>query len=311
MQWTLDQLRQFVTTVDSGSFSAAARQLGKAQSAVSTAIGLLEADLGLELFDRSRRNAQLTDAGQLLLLEARELLRQAEALDTRARSLSSGSEARLTLALDEALPYAAISTLLREMSVRFPDLELTQLNGTATEVAGYVDQERAHIAFHFVRGEPAAHLEQRHIGEVPQGVFVANDHPLARLDVVERKDLVKYRQLVMHAEDVHEATYSPKLWRSDSFYSIAEMVADDLGWAILPVNVGTDDAYDKPLQQVSCPSLALSKLSVRVLWRQGWQPTPTVQWVLARYTQLLGQIQEPDREAAALPVMPAPIPGRS
>ncbi len=302
MLWTLDQLRKFVATADSGSFSVAARQLGKAQSAISTAIGLLEADLGVELFDRSRRNAQLTDAGQLLLLEARELLRQAEALDNRARSLSSGSEARLSLALDEALPYAAISSLLREMSARFSDLELTLLSGTATEVADYVDEERAHIAFHFVRGAVPAHFEQRHVGAVPQGVFVANDHPLARLEVVERKDLVKYRQLMMHAEDAYEATYSPKLWRSDSFYSIAEMVADDLGWAILPVNVGTDDAYDKPLKQVFCPSLALSQLSVRVLWRQGWRPTPTVQWVQSRFTELLGQVQAPDDAAA--PIIP-------
>lgn len=308
MRWTLDQLRKFVSTVDAGSFSVAARQLGKAQSAVSTAIGLLEADLGLELFDRTRRNAQLTDAGELLLLEARELLRQAEALDNRARSLSSGNQARLALALDEALPYAAISTLLREMSVRFPDLELALLSGTATEVADYVDQERAHIAFHFVRGDLLAHFAQRHIGAVPQGVFVANDHPLARLEVVQREDLVKYRQLVMHAEDVHEASVSPRLWRSDSFYSIAEMVADDLGWAILPVNVGTDDAYDKPLQQVSCPSLALSPLPVRVLWREGWEPTATVQWVQARYTELLGQVQAPEAPPAAIT---APTRGRS
>src|SRR5690554_5396172 len=290
MQWTLDQIRQFVVTADAGSFSAAARRLGKAQSAVSTAIALLEADLGVELFDRSRRNAALTDAGHLLLLEARELLRQAEGLSNRARSLYQGSEARLTLALDEALPYAATSALLREMSTRFPDLELTLLNGTATEVADYVDEERAQVAFHFVRGELTGSFEQRHIGAVPQGVFVANDHPLARLDVVRRRDLVKYRQLVMHAEDVHEASFSPRRWRSDSFYSIAEMVADDLGWAILPVNVGTDDAYDKPLLQLHCPSLALSQLSVRVLWRQGWLPSPTVQWVQSRYTELLGKL---------------------
>lgn len=308
MRWTLDQLRKFVTAVDSGSFSVAARQLGKAQSAVSTAIGLLEADLGVELFDRSRRNAQLTDAGQLLLREARELLRQADALDNRAQSLSSGSEARLILAFDEALPYAAFSSLLREMSTRFPDLELTLLSGTATEVAGYVAEERAHIAFHFVRGALLAHFEQRHIGEVPQGVFVAIDHPLARLEVVQRKDLVQYRQLVMHTADVHEATVSPRLWRSDSFYSIAEMVADDLGWAILPVNVGMDDAYDKPLRQVSCPSLALSPLPVRVLWREGREPTSTVQWVQARYTELLGQVQAP--QAVAVPIT-APTRDRS
>lgn len=291
MNWTLEQLRQFVTTADCGSFSAAARSLGKAQSAVSTAIGLLEADLDMELFDRSGRNAKLTDAGELLLLEARELLRQAEALDNRARSLSSGNEARLSLALDEALPYAATSTLLREIAGRFPDLELTLLNGTATEVAHFVQEERAHIAFHFVRGELPVSLDQRLMGSVPQGVFVAIDHPLAALATAQRKDLVKYRQLVMHAEDVHEAVYSPRIWRSDSFYSIAEMVADDLGWAILPVNVGMDDAYDKPLQPVPCPSLALPGLSVRMLWRQGWLPTQTVLWIQSRYEELLGQME--------------------
>jgi len=304
MNWTLEQLRQFVTTADSGSFSAAARRLGKAQSAVSTAIGLLEADLGVELFDRSRRNAQLTDAGEVLLLEARELLRQAEALDSRARSLSAGSEARLVMALDEALPYAATSTLLREIATRFPDLELTLLNGTATEVADYVEEERADVAFHFVRGSLSPDFDQHQVGAVPQGVFVAIDHALAQMDTVQRKDLVKYRQLVMHADDVHEATYSPRIWRSDSFYSIAEMVADDLGWAILPVNVGMDDAYDKPLRQVHCPTLALPQLSVRMLWRQGWQLTRTVQWVQSRYEELLSQ-------TGAWPGVTAPTQGRS
>ncbi|REM68222.1 LysR family transcriptional regulator, partial [Mycobacterium tuberculosis] len=91
-------------------------------------------DLGVALFDRSRRNAQLSEAGQVLLLEARELLRQAEQLDQRARSLNAGNEAALSLALDEALPYTAIATLMREISVKFPSLELTLLNGTATEV---------------------------------------------------------------------------------------------------------------------------------------------------------------------------------
>src|SRR5690606_960016 len=234
---------------------------------------------------------QLTDAGEVLLLEARELLRQAEALDNRARSLSSGNEAKLAMALDEALPYAATSTLLREIGTRFPDLELNLFNGTATEVANYVAEERADIAFHFVRGTLPSNFDQKHVGAVPQGVFVAIDHPLAQLPSVPRKQLVKYRQLVMHAEDVREEIYSPRVWRADSVYSIAERVADDLGWAILPVNVGLDDAYDKPLRQVHCPTLALSGLSVRMLWRQGWQLTRTAQWIQARYEELLSQIQ--------------------
>lgn len=180
MEWTLEQLRQFVATADSGSFSAAARHLGKAQSAVSTAVGMLEVDLGVALFDRSHRNAQLTDAGRVLLLEARELLRQAEQLDQRAQTLSGGADAELSMAIDEALPYTAVASLLREIAQRYPALELLLLNGTATEVADYVAQGRAGLALQIDRGPVQQHFEQRHVGTVPQGVFVAVDHPLGR-----------------------------------------------------------------------------------------------------------------------------------
>ncbi len=53
MNWSIAQLDAFVTTVTEGSFSAAARKLGKAQSRVSTAVANLEIDLGVTLFDRS------------------------------------------------------------------------------------------------------------------------------------------------------------------------------------------------------------------------------------------------------------------
>lgn len=287
MEWTVDQLRQFVTTADCGSFSAAARHLGKAQSAVSTAIGLLEVDLGVALFDRSRRNAQLSEAGQVLLLEARELLRQAEQLDQRARSLNAGSEAALSIALDEALPFTAIRTLMREVSAKFPNLELTVLNGTATEVADYVEQERASVAFHFDRGPVRPRFDMRRIGSVPQGVFVAIDHPLADGRTVRRKDLVQHRQLLMHADDVHEVAHSPRVWRCDSFYSTAEMVADKLGWAVLPVNIAHYEGYRKALQEVPCPSLALPRLSVRMLWLQGRTLGATATYVQTRFTELL------------------------
>ncbi|MCH1998514.1 LysR family transcriptional regulator, partial [Achromobacter xylosoxidans] len=125
MHWTLEQLRHFVAAADAGSFSAAARQVGRAQSAVSTSLGLLEADLGVELFDRSRRNATLTRAGEVLLQEARELLRQAAGLEQRALSFAAGQDAHLSLALDEALPDRVLGALVKEVSARFPALELT------------------------------------------------------------------------------------------------------------------------------------------------------------------------------------------
>jgi len=287
MQWTLDQIRHFVAAADAGSFSAAARNLGRAQSAVSTSVGLLEADLGVELFDRSRRNATLTPAGEVLLQEARELLRQAGGLDQRALSFAAGQDARLSIALDEALPYQVLGALVLELAERFPALELTQLNGTATEVADYVQQGRASIAFHFDRGDPGSAFAHRYLGNVAQAVFVAARHPLAALAEVTRTDLAHYRQLVMQMDGVDDVVLSPTVWRTDSFYSIAGMVADGLGWAILPLNIAEYESFRTTLARVPCAGLALPMLSVRTLWLQGATPSATELWLQQRMGQLL------------------------
>ncbi|KNE27863.1 LysR family transcriptional regulator [Achromobacter spanius] len=288
MQWTLDQLRHFVAAADAGSFSAAARALGPAQSAVSTSVGLLEADLGVELFDRSRRNATLTPAGEVMLQEARELLRQAGGLDQRALSFAAGQDARLSIALDEALPYQVLGALMVEVAERFPALELTQLNGTATEVADYVQQGRASIAFHFDRGDPGSAFAHRYLGHVAQAVFVASGHPLASLAEVTRSDLARYRQLVMQMEGVEEVVLSPTVWRTDSFYSIAGMVADELGWAILPLNIAEYESFRRTLTRVPCTGLSLPMLSVRTLWLQGASLSATELWLQQRMGQMLG-----------------------
>lgn len=287
MQWTLDQLRQFAAAAEAGSFSAAARRLGRAQSAVSTSVGLLEADLGVELFDRSRRNATLTPAGEVMLQEARELLRQAGALEQRALSFAAGREARLSVALDEGLPYLVADQLLKELAERYPALELTQLNGTATEVADYVAQGRASLAFHFDRGDPGSAFAHRHLGNVAQGIFVAQSHPLAALPEVGRNDLARHRQLLMQMDGVDPVVLSPSVWRADSSYNIAAMAANGVGWAILPLNIGEYEGFSTTLVSVRCADLFLPMLSVRTLWLQGGSLSETELWMQQRMGQLL------------------------
>ncbi|MBW6093965.1 LysR family transcriptional regulator, partial [Pseudomonas aeruginosa] len=76
MRWNLEQIRLFVSVAERQSFSAAARELKRVQSAVSNGIALLEADLGVTLFERSSgRQPRLTDEGRVLLAEARGVLR--------------------------------------------------------------------------------------------------------------------------------------------------------------------------------------------------------------------------------------------
>ncbi|TPQ50842.1 LysR family transcriptional regulator, partial [Prosthecomicrobium hirschii] len=77
---TLDQLRVLIAVAETGSFSGAARRLGRVQSAVSQAVQTLEATLGLPVFDRSGRTPVLNEAGGAILGDARRLVDGARAL---------------------------------------------------------------------------------------------------------------------------------------------------------------------------------------------------------------------------------------
>jgi DNA-binding transcriptional LysR family regulator len=253
------------------------------------AMGLLEADLGLALFERVGRTVRLTPAGEVMLLEARALLTQAQALDLRAQALAAGQAARLCVSLDEALPYPQVARLLRELAQHCPMLELTLLGGTAAEVARDVQTQRAQLAFQFERGGADARFAQHHVASVPQMVFVARQHPLAGRAGVTREDLAGHRQLVMHIEGVEELVLSPRVWRSDSFYVLADMLADGLGWGILPRNIAQVPDFEPRIVALDCRDLSLPPLAVRMLSLQGAVLDDTALWLQRRFAQLLSQ----------------------
>jgi len=97
---TLDQMRVLVAVADAGSFSAAARKVGRVQSAISQSIQTLETTLGLVLFDRSGKTPRLTDAGKALVNDSRALIAGAQAIRARAQSMAEDVEPELTLAVD-------------------------------------------------------------------------------------------------------------------------------------------------------------------------------------------------------------------
>ena len=133
---TLDQMRVLVAVADAGSFSAAARKLGRVQSAISQAIQTLETTLGLSLFDRSGKTPQLTDAGKALVGDARALIAGARAIRARAQSMAEDVEAELTLAVDLMLPISLLMESLKALRVAFPLLPAS----VYTEALGGAEQ---------------------------------------------------------------------------------------------------------------------------------------------------------------------------
>src|SRR5262245_58264611 len=118
---TLDQLRVFLTVVDVGSFAGAARKLGRATSVISYSIANLEAQLGLQLFDReTTRKPQLTEAGRAVVSDARIITNGINGLRAKVRGLGQGLEAEIRLALDVMLPAARVVDALKAFRVEFP-----------------------------------------------------------------------------------------------------------------------------------------------------------------------------------------------
>jgi DNA-binding transcriptional LysR family regulator len=122
---SLDQLKIFLAVVETGSFAAAGRTLNRATSVISYGIANLEAQLGLELFERhTTRKPQLTVAGRAVLAEARTIGQGVDGLRAKVKGLLEGLEAEVSLAVDVMLPSHQLATVLREFSAQFPTVAL-------------------------------------------------------------------------------------------------------------------------------------------------------------------------------------------
>ncbi|RKF21441.1 LysR family transcriptional regulator [Alginatibacterium sediminis] len=285
MSWSFEQLNSFVNAVNLGSFSAAARRLGKAQSRVSTDISNLEADLGFELFDRSQRLPQLTDNGKEMFVEAKAVLSQCQRLNSRALSVSEGNEAAIVFAIDEAVPITAFESFFEKISDQFPLLKLTIINGSQYEIAQWVDDGICDLGILFYQRQLAQSLEFTSIGSFKQTLIVGKNHPLSATPAPNLTQLNQYRQLVIWDLAAKGAqAISAKHWHIDSFYYIAALVTRGLGWALVPEHIARSPWVIEGIDELSCEYIPDSLLvEMGIVIRRDTGIGPIMQWM---YTEL-------------------------
>ncbi|WP_372742080.1 LysR family transcriptional regulator [Neptunomonas sp.] len=235
---SIEQLTCFVVAAESGSFSAAARQLGKVQSAVSTAISNLETDANVELFDRSGRSPVLTEAGQVLLKSAKTVLHSHHEFNAHAASLSSRNEASLCIAIEQNVATPILLTVLERFAETFPYITLELLDPGSGDVAELVRSNRADIGLMIQQEYYPQGFSFRGIGHSRVIPVAAPDFPLAQIKQVTHADLRQHRQIVGRSLDpdnqMHERyTVSPQVWLSESPFVILELLCANIGWAFL------------------------------------------------------------------------------
>jgi DNA-binding transcriptional LysR family regulator len=203
---TPEALAMMDTIARTGSFAAAARELGKVPSALTYSVRQLEDALDVLLFDRRSRQARLTAAGEELLNEGRRLLAEMEAVANRVKRVSTGWETQLTIAFDGALSRLTMFELCEAFFALRPE---GHENGPGTRLrlrteimtgvwdallSGHADL--AIGAFNDV--QVPVGFEARPMGEVDFVFAVAPHHPLAAYEEpISDAELLKHRAVAV------------------------------------------------------------------------------------------------------------------
>jgi DNA-binding transcriptional LysR family regulator len=237
---TLDQLRTFLATVDAGSFSAAGRRLGRAQSVVSQTLATLEMQLGVVLFDRAGRLPVLTPRGTALLADARAVVADMDLFKARAKDLAQGLEAELSAVVDVMFPIEHLAAAVVSFQAEFPTTPLRlSVEALGAVLKPVLDGRCAFAIMGSLPTAPELLTRERLLG-VAMEVVASPRHPLGAYDgPVPRRLLEEHVQLVLtDRSDLSQGrdfgVLSPKTWRLADLGAKAAFLRAGLGWGTMP-----------------------------------------------------------------------------
>lgn len=237
MRHSPEALTAFAEAATLGSFSAAARKLGKSQSTVSSAIANLEIDLGITLFDRSSRKPALTEQGRVMLGKVQEILAASDRLDRAASQLGGGMEPKLSVVWSDTYQSDRFEEMLLAFESRFPDLEFECLIAEHGDLVSLVQTGRAHIGVVAAQNAYPPDIGFATIAEQSEiTLFVATAHPLAGMKDITPDVLANFRELRLdtYIETEQGAPQSRRAWSAPSYLMLMEMAVLGFGWAAIP-----------------------------------------------------------------------------
>ncbi|PKH21404.1 LysR family transcriptional regulator [Enterobacterales bacterium CwR94] len=287
MRYSPESLLAFVQTVDSGSFSAAARALRKSQSTVSTAVANLEADLGFSLFDRQGRQPVLTPQGERALQQIREILAASERLDELAMRMAAGVEPRLSMAISDFWQADHHEQMLRRFAARYPDIEFDCMIAEDADVIDLLQGERIHIGV--IRTQPHYPVDiatSRLQVEAQMAIFIHREHALVSQSEVTAAQLEGVRQLRLNTwgQNPMPRVTGSASWSAPSYLLLLEMAEQGFGWTILPrwmvAQFGHQLLAELPVN--GWPQ----RIAVDAVWSTRTPPGPAGRWIL---DQLIAQ----------------------
>src|SRR6202035_1462543 len=178
----LRHLRYFVAIGEEENYRRAAQRLNVAQTALSTQIQDLEAELGFKLFDRLPRGVKLSAAGRLFLEDARRILHEVGEAATRAARVARGQSGTLRVGFTENASWRGIvPDSFRRFRERQPDAELQLTPATSLAQIEALRSGRLDAGFVFNMPKTDAELDHIPVAMPHVELAVPKGHALARM----------------------------------------------------------------------------------------------------------------------------------
>src|ERR1019366_4842500 len=202
------------TVVQLGGFAPAAEKLNRTQSTISYAIGRLQEQLGIRIFEIKGRKACLTEAGRVLLADAGPHLAGFHRIEQRACSMASGGASEIRLSVDSVFPDERLFMALASFAEKYPYVQPKIRQGTFLSADAEFSLYNSQLC---VTGLMAREFIVKPILVVVMVAVARKDHPLHALRrAVSRPDMMQYmlvtiegsssgtlkQQLHMHAQRV-------------------------------------------------------------------------------------------------------------
>lgn len=290
--YNIEQLRMLVETVETGSFSACAKKIGKVQSAVSQGIANLEIDLNLQLFDRSTRKPTLTSDGERIYKYAQAIIFQSMELEKAAKSLMSSEEKSLKIAVDESFLTNKFYRILTAFNTEFPFTEIDMLVVSSPDVSRLVVNNDVNMGLMYSEVMNVENVDFCGIGKVPFCISAHPQHPLTTLDAVQVSDLMSHQEVLLKGQCGKQLEFLPRMsistWWSNSFTATSELLMHNIGWAYLPCHIADIYADQGKLVRLS---IAFDhkpwSLPVDIVTTKGQIRGPAMAWLFEQFKTLL------------------------
>jgi len=288
---SIDQLLVLLAVEEEGSFTAAARRLGRATSAVSYAIDTLEQQLGLSLFDRgTTRKPRLTREGEAVVSEARAVAFSVETLRARVRGFLDDLEPEVSLVVDSLLPTDRLTQLLRDFNARFPTVPVRLMVETLGGVERALRDGHALIGVGSPLHMGMTGFRRTDIEAVRLIPVASPGHPLAKASDAATREASDYIQLILSERPAADGrdfgVVSLNSWRIGDLAAKHALLLAGLGWGGMPEPTVRADIEAGRLVRLNLRNWRGGEYNLQAVHKIETPPGPAGRWLVERLATL-------------------------